>query len=315
MMNMMTIDELIQKWSTIGSRSDQRVDADHPIDIYIGKNTSNQKELLILSHQEPKPKINNSQSISVEIRKRVDTRFAIIFTLIQEDQDPVFTNLVHDLIEASREHPNDNRGISFLIDRFFKWQRLLEDGRDNLLSDSVIKGLIGEMMFLENLIESGTEISLAVNGWVGVEKADRDFILPQRWYEIKSVNPSAISVHISSLEQLDVVEDGELVVYFIEKSIESEKNSFNIIDLINRLRSKLTLDPVVLSQFNFMLRKFGFIDRPEYLNKYYVFRNKKSFLVDHKFPRIRKSEISAAICMLSYDLSLGSITQWEIQMT
>ncbi|NRF96201.1 PD-(D/E)XK motif protein [Paenibacillus frigoriresistens] len=312
---MMTIYELSQKWSRIGHHSDQRIDADHPIDIYTGINMSNQKELLILSNEEPKAKITSSQSISVEIRKRADTRFAIIFTLIQEIQEPVFINLVHDLIESSRKQSNDKRGISFIIDRYFKWQQLLEDGRDNLLSDSIIKGLIGELLFLEHLIDSDTEIGMAVSGWVGIDKADRDFILPHGWYEIKSVNPAAYSVHISSLEQLDVVEDGELVVYFIEKSIESEKNSFHIIDLIDRLRSKLILDPIVLSDFNFKLRKFGFIDRSEYLNKYYVYRNQKRFLVNHQFPRIRKSEISTAVCMLSYDLSLGSLSQWEIPMS
>lgn len=312
---MMTLEQIAEKWDSLEIRTDssihQRVDAEHPIDIYIGVSPGNEKELLIISETEPQ-NVNRLKSMLIEIRKRSDGKFVVIFKLTDQEQEAVFVNLVHDLIESSRDQLNDQKGISFIIERFIKWQRLLEEGRGGLLSDTMIKGLTGELLFLEHTIKSGLDALTAVKGWVGIQKAARDFVYFDKWYEIKSVNPSATAVHISSVEQLDIDMPGELVVFFIEKSVEIEEGSYHLNHLVGRLRSLLQQDLRSLREFNEKLFDFGYQDRSEYSNKYFICRHSKRFLVDHDFPRVRKNDLFPAVCRLSYDLSLNAIAQWEL---
>ncbi|WP_171909391.1 PD-(D/E)XK motif protein [Paenibacillus sp. GP183] len=312
---MKSIDSFITKWNNVNNRKNnlvnQRVDGSHPLDIYIGHNSHNQKELILVSVCEPEH-LYKSKSINIEVRIRNDNNWAIIFTLIKDDQESLFINLSYDLIISSRYQSNNKQGISFFIDRFLKWQQLLESGKNGLLSGSILKGLIGELLFLEQSIYSGANLGLLVEGWVGINKADRDFILPEKWYEIKCVDPSAVSVHISSVEQLDIIETGELVIYFVERSVDSEKYSFNLNELIFRVRDLLSDDLESLRKFNEKILVFGYIERNEYNDNYYICRNTKKYLVDISFPRIKKDQLPAAICKLSYELTIGSLARWEI---
>jgi hypothetical protein len=310
----MTKNEFEQKWNALprnqGEEIFQMVDSDHPLSFYFRQNALGNKEMLLISAYEPQ-NIKGSKLLLIEIGKRKDMQWATRFKLLRREEEAVFVHLCWDLVESSRDKTDDKKGMAFVFERFIKWQRLMQLGGSGLLSESEIKGLIGELLFLESFILSGHDKRIAVDGWQGAEKTDRDFAFNNCWYEIKATNPGAVSVRISSIEQLDTDEAGQLIVYFLEKTSSTENSAFTLKKLVDRLRTIISDDAAVLSMFESKLLNAHYIDLKEYDETYYVLRGQACYQVDDHFPRVRRSMLSNAVIKLSYDLSLSNLSEWE----
>lgn len=90
-------------------------------------------------------------------------------------------------------------------------------GNSKILSENEVIGLIGELLFLKDYCFPIYGISIGLNGWSGPEPTHKDFSYKNEWYEIKSINSFKNTVSISSIEQLDSLVEGKLVVYSFEK--------------------------------------------------------------------------------------------------
>ena len=266
---MMTFNELRDKWSRIkicqGNNAMTRVDNNHPLDIYIGLDSLQQLQIMLITEQEPNS-LPNSRAIYVTIGKRQDEKWAVCFALIEGGMKEQFMHLCWDLIESSRNHGKNQANINYLLNRFAKWQRLLQLGHGGLLSVPAIKGLLGELMFIEKRAFDLYGKLTAIQGWVGPEKLDRDFVYSDRWFEIKAVDPSASEISISSIEQLDVDSTGNLVVCFLEKTSKEDDSSISLIKQVNVIRDILQGEPAALRLFENKLLYAGYIDRQVFMN-------------------------------------------------
>ena len=95
---------------------------------------------------------------------------------------------------------------------------MLAKYRGNMLSEDEIKGLIGEILFLKDFLLSQYGEVSSVNAWIGPEMADQDSVFSDVWYEVKATTSGANSIKVSSIEQLDVALDGELIIVFLDKT-------------------------------------------------------------------------------------------------
>ncbi len=312
---MMIFDVFMEKWNGIkacdGNNAMMRVDDAHPLDFFMGLDSIGRCQLMLISSFEPHNMIK-SRAIDVAVGKRHDERWAICFILIESGVKPEFIRLCWDLVESSRTLGTTQDDINFVLVRFTKWQRLMEQGRDGILSAAIMKGLLGELIFLEQFAFKKYGIEVAVRGWMGPEQGDRDFVYNDTWYEIKSVDPSAKEVSISSIEQLDVESAGRLIVYFLEKTSLHEENAISLMAQVNMIRKKLNEHSVTMHLFETKLFNIGYLDCKEYDEQSYICRNKRCFDVNSSFPRLRKSGIAAEIQRASYALSLSGITRWEL---
>ena len=68
----------------------------------------------------------------------------------------------------------------------------------------------------------------------------KTFIYEDGWHEVKSVGASAMSVTISSLEQLDCTGEGELVIMRIDKAAPDKAGALSLNDAVRQISSKLT---------------------------------------------------------------------------
>lgn len=312
---MMTFNELRDKWSRInicpGSNAMTRVDNSHPLDIYIGLDSLQQLQIMLITEQEPNS-LPNSRAIYVTIGKRQDEKWAVCFALIESGMKEQFIHLCWDLIESSRNQGKNQANIDYLLNRFLKWQRLLQLGHEGLLSGPAIKGLLGELIFLEiHAFELYDKIT-AIQGWVGPEKLDRDFVYSDRWYEIKAVDPSASEISISSIEQLDVDLTGHLVVCFLEKTSREDDSGVSLTKQVKKIRDILQNDLGALTLFENKLLYAGYIDHQNYEKYVFSFRNIRNFEVNASFPRLRRETIPPEIQKVSYTLSLAAIKDWEL---
>lgn len=303
------------RWGELNPRQGEpsflRVDETHPLDFYLGKDVTGERCLLLITDNEP-PTFPQSQAISVKSAKRQDGRWALLFRLTRSELGLVFSHLCEDLVDSSRGIDNVATGGTIILARFVRWQRLLERGSSGLLDEAALRGLLGEILFLELVAIPYHGAERALEGWFGPTGADQDFRFPETWYEVKSIRPGASVVTISSVEQLDAEGyDGELAVVCIDKAVKDEPGCFTPASLIGRVRAMLEVFPVAGTRFEDLLLEANYVDNPDYEKEYYVMRNLRRYIVGEGFPKITRASISAGIRNVEYEVELSRIAPFE----
>ncbi|MBS3947489.1 MAG: PD-(D/E)XK motif protein [Dethiobacter sp.] len=303
---------LERQWNSIKYTSGGflQIDTRHPLEWHIGYQSISQRTLLLVSDTEIGA-IESSKSMIVSRRRREsDNRWTLSFELLRNEQQGVFAILCCDVIEHSRPATNEAEALKLVINRYKQWSKLLETQRSGLMDEHIRKGLLGELLFLQERIEKGEPLLMAVQGWVGADGADHDFVYEDGWHEVKSVGASATSVTISSLEQLDCADEGELVIMRIDKTAPDKAGALSLNDAVRQISSKLTDASDALDLFRAKLSTYGYIDLQEYSEQKYSCSGSQRYGVNHTFPRLTKQNVPTQIESLHYELNLPSLTDW-----
>ena len=310
---MMTFEDFSKKWNNLSKeKSEIRVSSNHPLDVYIGYNEFNEKRLLLIHNPSIDiPKMKDTQIIKIENgQRRTDNRKTWILTLKESEYNIIFTKLCWDLIESTEKIDDEDGNVKYLISRFRKWQNLLEDIKNQTISEQVIKGLIGELYFLKEYALKKYSPVEALEGWIGPLGGDKDFIYQDYWIEIKSISSGKNNFTISSLEQLDSQEDGKLCLIYIEKSTSTDKNSMSLPKLIDEIREKLKDEQESLKNLNFKISTMGDVENEEWMNKYFTIKKITEYQVNKSFPKIKRDEIPTEVTEIIYNLSIPAIKNW-----
>lgn len=313
---MLTINDLVIKWNALaevhGESVYQGYDAIHPLQFFIGLDPVGNREFFIIVNNKPNHVPQCSRSIDVSSGSRKDGSYTLVFRLVQPSQQEVFTHLCWDLAEASRSFADKGRGLDVVLARYALWQRLMEKGNMGLLSEQELKGLFGEVYFLKNRLLRKYGVNAAVAGWIGPIKADRDFIYQDYWYEVKTTNPGAISLKISSIEQLDTDDKGRIVWIQAEKTASTDPGAKSLPSLINETKKALEGYPEAMETFIMRILESGFFDHKAYYDLYFACRSIRQFSVVEGFPRIRRKDIDSGITSASYEVSTSEISSHEL---
>lgn len=310
---MLTSAQLETKWNELGSAPGgyTRVDPVHPLEIYIGYDGPGQRSLLLISDTEPTD-VPSSKSVLVQIGQRQDGRWAVTFRLVRQEQDEVFLQLCYDLVESSRSQPDGAAGVNYVLDRYRRWHRLMERHNDGTLSVQARKGLVGELLFLREVLAEGVNPLVVVTGWIGPDSADRDFVLPDRWVEVKAVGAASPTVTISSLEQLDAPPPGELAVYHLDPTAPTDAAGISLNALVEQLKTTLRSAPGACDLFWTKLLERGYVPLREYDLPVYRVSGTRKYKVDNSFPRLTRAEVPIQVVSASYELSLNSLQSWLV---
>lgn len=309
-----TAEYLHGKWKSISYYDGGyiQVEVKHPLEWYVGYKEIDIKVLLIISEKEPEL-LQTSKSIAVSKGHRSDGRWALSFALMRVEQDSVFELLCADLIACSQAAGDDVEALALIAKRYKQWNKLLEHQRKSLMDENNRKGLLGELTYLCSVIDSGYPPLAAVQGWVGPDGADQDFVYSDGWHEVKSVGVATTSITISSLEQLCDNEPGELVVIFIDKCAPERKDAVSLGEQVDLILTRLHEDEDALALFERKLVSYGYIDLPEYREQKYVRSGSSRFLVDATFPKLTADNVMPQIIGAQYSISLAGIECWRVE--
>lgn len=305
----MTINELQEKWRNISPYTGGflLVSGEHPLSFHIGY--YGERMCFIVLDAEMTEKIESSKAISASCVQTEDHKFALQFLLNNDSLNELFIKLCWDLIECSKQSftPVDD-----IIARFNGWMRLLQKKGEGLLSPSIQKGLIGELLFLKEAIKI-YGAAKAVNAWVGPEGSDQDYIFEDGWFEIKSTTIASATIVISSLQQLDRKDDGILVVYFMDKTTTHGSQTLSLPEVIEDVEKALN-DANKIDILSCKLAKYGYFskDADRYKDIRYKFAEKHQYKVAQDFPRLIRNNVSIAIHNAKYELALSSIEEYKI---
>lgn len=306
-------DDIKKKWNDLRGSCGvtQRIDPHHPLNFFVGIGQNSCDELVLITSCKPL-QIISSKALEVITNLRADKKWATQIYSIDENNQDIFARLCVDLVECSKNAKDEKEGIRIVEKRYMAWYKLFSSINDNL-SISVLKGLLGELNFAKSLIDKGVNVDSVINAWQGPDGADKDFILGEMWYEIKTITTGKDKVTISSLNQLEANNSGYLIVYSIDKTNKEDSNAKSVKEYIDDFRKILEVSPNALDIFERKLNFLGYIDKRAYEDMYFVFGIEQVFEVNYTFPRIVTENVPPEIIGAQYDLSISGIARWKVE--
>lgn len=210
----------------------------------------------------------------------------------------VFSLLADSVVERVEER--GELGYTALLGALSDWRELLRPAR--ALTQDAARGLFGELSVLKLLAAHNPVY--AVECWTGPDRAKHDFSTPNGDLEVKSSAKETTEVTISSLGQLDRIND--VPVTLIRLQVVSTPSGKNIEDIVDDLEAMGCLRAEVvhrLAAANFILGA----DSDEH--RFSVEQLPLAWGVGPDFPGLRQSDIPedrrGAITRISYNLALS----------
>lgn len=302
----MTVSEKFKESFAPGNYS--RIDTIHPLDVYIGMDEQFHYALEFRGQFTPQ---NIKSSNSIGIRQYQTNKFSgIIFSLKDSEMHDNFCVFCEDIINSTAKTSDSVCGYKLIINRYYAWKKMFQS-KSKIMDESRIMGLIGELLFLRDFMIPAYGVSQALSAWSGQELTHKDFSLGSRWYEIKTINTGKPSVKISSLEQLQSTENGELVIFQLEK-MSPAYDGLNLNKLVGTMLKQIETE----EQKDVFLNKLvdsGFTFEAAYNDFVYKLSDSERFLVDASFPRLVTSDVNDAIIKVQYEIQLSSIQKHKIE--
>jgi hypothetical protein len=318
----MTSNELKQKWLglsdnsvTSGFRS-LRISADCICELYIGVSKEG-KRCLILALPASKNlnfKGIQKENLSIEYFREKNL---IVLQLIDSDFKDLFDDLILSLYHGIKSINKVDEYSNHFIQTFYKWSEFFEDKKSDLLSEDIIKGIMGELLVLKHLINDPNrhELNFLLKSWTGLYDKGNDFELENKNLEVKTKSPSGIDVRISSEFQLEV-SHGKGLELLVVSLLSDYTVGIHINDLILEIRKlvqessgDITILWQALSQKNITAKN---------VNLYNIYRFKPVNLItyncaDENFPKLCRSSIPNEISGLKYTLRTTMLTSFIIE--
>lgn len=317
----MTVAELYKKWSgltenniTNGFRS-IRISSECLSDIFVGVNKDANRCLILALPQsfEMDFKAVVKENLTIEF---FTDKNLIVLQLKDNDYYDLFDDLIISLYQRIKNISLVDEYSKEFIHTFYKWSEFFEDKRSELLSENIIKGLFGEILFLQTLIDESTSNSIndTLNSWKGPYDKGHDFEMNNVDIEVKTKDALQQDVKISSEFQLESSFEKQLELLVI--SVENDsKNGYSLKDLIIPIKNSVSEK---LGDSGILLKALGQKGLTfKNIHQYDIFRFKPIHMVKYNclaenFPKLTKSNIPKEVNSISYNLRLSALNEFII---
>lgn len=308
--------EVKSLWSELLTMRDRpvyrRVDEVHPLDLYAGIETGDERVLMLVTDAEPPPS-PLFEAIEVRHSLRSDGRWVLLFRLKKEDLVVPFSGLCQDLIDSTRSGCGDLSAPEYLTRRLTRWRRLMELSYAGL-SDAEARGLIGELVILESILIPKFGAMPALLAWGGPYGAAQDFKIAGTLLEVKTCQLGSWRVLISSIEQLDAGADPIwLAVVRMSISAVQSEAAINLNMLVERVRTVLSADAAI-DEFNLRLTEAGFDEQAKSAGVYYQVDEIRGYRVVDGFPRIVRVQVPGPVVSASYVVDVSQCSNFEMEL-
>lgn len=213
-----------------------------------------------------------------------------------------FSLLVDDILEAVADEPN--RAPSIALATLERWKELLREQHRPLLSDEQLIGVLGELLFLEELVHVHGPESIVT--WQGPLGARHDFGFYDSVVEIKgTLSRESFPAVFHGAKQLEAPVDRQLYVrgYQFEQAVTGDSVPF----VLGRLFQAGLKRYDVLQ----LLENIGYseADSSIYEGRKFEVLATRTSLVNDDFPKLTVATVSEAILdqisMLRYTIDLN----------
>ena len=285
----------------------QRYDAAHPFDVYLGTDQAGRKSLALLMNAK-RERITSTKTINAQFFKRDDSKLMLCFSLEDDQLKDIFYKFCEDIIESTRLNRKED-GFAPAIERWETWIKFFSK-KSLPLTENEILGLVGEIYFLKNIMIDKYGQDIALESYIGTDRAHKDFEVHDTWHEIKSIHNGVRSVKISSIEQLDSNVPGSLEIITFDQSTETYVGNITLNKLISDFRS--TLDRKWQLLFDEKMRKVSYLEDERYDEFNYFFVSIDGFIVTDDFPKLTKESLPSGVTKASYEIDISAIQRFKV---
>jgi hypothetical protein len=292
--------------SELGSQ--KLIEVDSALKVYYGISNEGHPRLSFLSTVAP-PKMDSTKLLKVVQGKETERVYWTNYDLLESTAKQVFYSFCSDLVNAVDRIADEKRALVYLKNRFHIWKTLFKKG-NAVISAELIKGLFGELYFLDNTLAEKYGINDAVKSWSGTDGTAKDFSKDSDWFEIKAVSASSVSVKVSSVSQLSAEIPGHLVIIKLESMSPVFANGKSSIgEVFNSILQKIDIDETK-ELFISKIQTYGINLTDDCCAEKFNVTSVQSYLVGEDFPRILETDIKhKEICKVSYELIINSL-EW-----
>lgn len=255
------------------------------------------------------PELKNYRFKGVEIFTiEAGNNIELNIYLLDNDLKDIFSLFIQNILEDIEPSVTESEAINTTLNIVSKWKKLFDKINFNGLSLEQQKGLIGELLFLNYLLDNGKTSVNAVNVWTGTEREfqAKDFTLGSVGVEVKFTSSKQPRIKVSNERQLDAENLSEL--FLILYSAEAVKdNGASLNSIVEQTRNKISNEEE-RSIFNGKLQLNGYFEEDrEHYNKMYSLKKIFVFAVTSEFPKIVKSDLPLGIYDTSYSIEISAV--------
>lgn len=298
----------------------KRVSADLPWGFFWARSIDH-RCLLLLQHSEastPRGRLPLLKEIEVTVFDgNRDGDQTLVWKLLDSAHRDIFHTLCEDIVASASRATTEREAVDVALARTWRWYHLLRGGTDGRLSHEEQKGLIGELLVIENDLLPRISVGDTVAAWRGPLGAPKDFEIGRICVEAKARRGAATPyIAISSENQLD--ETGTDILFLrvvdLDQAPSDAGHGFSLSDIANRIRSAVSaLDERAGIAFEDLLSAAGFQRDDDYSDSRWVTGAIRLYRVRGGFPRITAQSASPGVTNVKYTISLTACEPFRVE--
>lgn len=259
------------------------------------------------------PELKNYRFKGVEVFTiEAENNTELNIYLLDNDLIDIFSLFIQNILEDIERSVTEKDAITTTLNVVSKWKKLFDKINFNGLSLERQKGLIGELFFLNYLLDNGKK---SVSAWTGTEQEfqAKDFTFGPVGVEIKFTSSKQPLIKVSSERQLDAENLSELyVVLYAAEAVKDNGVSLN--SIVEQTRNKIATEEE-RSIFNAKLQLNGYYEEDgEQYNKMYSLKKTLTFSITSEFPKIVKNQLPLGIYDTSYSIEVSAAESFIINL-
>jgi hypothetical protein len=263
--------------------------------------------IMSISRRVELPQLKNFRFKGVEVFAiELDDSIELNVYLLDNDLKDIFTLFIQNICEDVAECITENEALTKTLNVISKWKKLFDKINFNGLTIEQQKGLIGELLFLNYLLDNSKPAASILNAWTGADFEDKDFVFGTIGVEIKLTSSKHPKIQISSERQLDAENLSKLyLILFITEEV--KENGFSLNSLIEQTKQKISTSLEELKFFNERLILLGYLENDrDYYGSMYSLKKSFNFIVGTDFPKVIRSQIPLGIYNTTYCIELSA---------
>lgn len=310
----MNVEELEIKWNKLqlpksGSYAYNRIDGICLPELNIGLSNRGNRCLILELPSDSKIEFTGEKKENLETYFNKKEKH-IVLEVTDRFYNSFFVDLVVSLYYRIKDISNENDSARSFISLIKYWSDFLKAKNGGLLSAESVKGMYGELCYLEYLLGNlDLPINNILDSWKGPYDDNHDFHFDDKNAEIKTKSITSNEVHISSEYQLEPVK-GKKLELIVVSLMDVSVNGDNLSSILARIRKDvldkngdISIVSEALIKKNIQFSTVNLYDSYKFKLKYFEFFDCN----DKNFPKLTSTGIGENIRRVSYRLILKSL--------
>lgn len=292
-----------------------KLDAVPQFECYAATNhiTGNHLYIMSLSSHTIIPEFKNFKfkGVQIEVFDLNESKELNIYLIDSELKD-IFSLFIENIIEEIIDLSTENEAIIKTSNVIQKWKKLFDKINNQGLSLEQQKGLLGELLFINQLIDYKLNPDYVLSCWTGPDFEDKDFTFGATCFEIKLTTSKIPRIKITSERQLDTTNINKLYLNcFSCESLKEKGASLN--SVVNTIREKITQNTATLKYFNERLESADYFEEhTENYNAQYGVKTISIYEVSESFPKLTNSNLPNGVYNTSYYIENSAIEDYRV---